>query len=401
MSADFSQMMLDAEARSEERDWAAAADGFAAAAHLAGMNGRVPEAWRAWTQAGECWRRADEPRRAERSLRRALELTEPGGSASEATAPKLAAVLGALGAAERAEDLLEATAAEQAPRSVSPVFTDTRIGLLTALGRKEAARVLLGSLSAADRSGADLAARFRTAQLLVLDGELCRSRNAYRRLVVALHRESGAEAGLGTSLAGLAEVELLLGDERDALGHFESAERAFADAGREALRWVAQHGRVRAMVALGVQPLPGLLDHGISFAEDRGLVPLAAGLRLARGIARADVDPDAAVADLVGAMDDAMGAGLPVLVGRAAFARAVRLPCADQERQTLLETAAMALVSHVPLAARVALARARHVARFDPVQARIVARACLPRLEGMGMSRDALAARNLLRLLEG
>lgn len=401
MSADFSEMMLDAEARSEERDWSAAADGFAAAAHLAGMNGKVPEAWRAWTHAGECWRRADQPRRAERCLRRAMELTEPGGSASAATAPKLAAVLGSLGAAERGEDLLETTAAEQSPRAVPAVFTDTRIGLLIALGRKEAARVLLGSLAVATDEGAVLAARFRTAQLLCLDGELARSRNAYRRLVVSLHRESGAEAGLGAALSGLAEVELLLGDDRDALGHFDAAESAFAEAGRDALQWGAQQGRVRAMVALGVQPLPALLDVGITFANERGLMPLDAGLRLARGIARADVDPDSAAADMTEAMDDAMGAGLPVLVGRAAFARAVRLPCADQERQTLLETAAMALVSHVPLAARVALARARHLARFDPVQARFVARACLPRLEAMGMSRDALAARNLLRLLEG
>ena len=61
----------------------------------------------------------------------------------------------------------------------------------------------------------------------------------------------------------------------------------------------------------------------------------------------------------------------------------------------------MASVSHVPLAARVALARARLLARFDPVQARRVARACLPRLEHMHMRREVLAARALVRQLGG
>jgi len=405
VSATFSQMMDAAEARTATRDWRAAADAYAAAAHLAGMGGRVEEAWQAWFAAGACWRRADEVGQAERCLRRALELTEDGGTACLHTAPQLAGVLVDLGEAESAEDLLESIVADAGGAELQPVFVDTRIGALISLGRKEAARVLLAGLRERGvASGpASHAIRARTAQLLVLDGELVRARQEWRRLSSALttDAETNGPAARAAVLAGLGEVDLLLGEERRALDQFEDAAECWREAGRESLVWATEAARVRAMVALGVTPFPGLLTRGLDFARERGLRPLEAALLLARGLAQAGNDAAEAEQDLDAAMELAMVCGLPVLVGRAAFARAGRLPIVDTQRQHLLDSAAMASVSHVPLAARVALARARLLARFDPTQARRVARACLPRLEHMNMRREVLAARALVRQLGG
>ncbi len=397
MSADYTQMIAAAEQRSERRDWSEAARTYEAAAELAARTGRVEQAWRAWRSAGECWRRDDQPVAAQRCLRRALELTEPSGSAAAATVPSLAAVLGDAGRAEVAEDLLESIAAEQRPGALSPAFVDVRAGLLIGLGRKEAARVHVAALRAMGASG-ESAARFRDAQLLAYDGELTRARTAWRRMIVALHRAEEL-AGLGAALGALAEVELLLGAEREALDRFQASAEAWRSAGRLAPAWSAEAGRVRAMVALGIHPLPGLLDEGIAFAEDRGFVPLATSLRLARGVARADRDAAGARDDLDRALIDAMSSGATLLVGHAAFESAVRLCLPETTQQNLLETAAMAFVSHVPYAARVAVARARLLARYDAAQARTVARSCVPLLDRMGMARDLVSARALVRTL--
>lgn len=397
MSADYTHMMTAAEARTACRDWSDAASTYSKAAEIALQSGRAEAAWRAWSASGECWRRDDRPVQAERCLRRALELTEPSGTAAAATAPGLAASLADVGATELAEDLLESIACEQVPGSVPATFLDTRVGLLIALGRKEAARLQLHALRSVGRM-AGAAPRFREAQLQVLDGDLSKARGSWRRLVVELHRQEQS-AGLAAGLASLAEVELLLGAEREAMARFQASAEAWREAGRPAPAWASEAGRVRAMVALGVHPLPGMLDEALQFAQERELVPLGIGLRIARGIALAERDHDRADEDLSIAMEDAMSAGLPVLVGTAAYERAVRLSFDQVEQKHLLDTAAMALVSHVPLAARVALARARLLARFDPVQSRAVARACLPLLDRMGMSRDALAARALVRQL--
>lgn len=397
MASDYSHMISAAEARTASRDWAAAARTFASAAELALKQGRAEPAWRAWLWSGECWRRDDRPVNAERSLRRALELTEPSGSAAAATAPKLGAVLADLGLAELADDLMESIAAEQLPGAMPAAYLDTRIGLLLALGRKEAARIQIQALGATGPAGA-VAAEYRRTTLFLLDGDLAQARQRSRRQLSAFQRDADP-AAMASALMVLAQCELYLGAERESLARFQAAARAWRDAGRTALAWQAEAGAVRATLALGVHPLPGLLDPGISFAEERRLVPLGIRLRIARGIALAEHAPDLAHADLQRAMEDAMAAGLPLLVGQAAYERAVRLEPAELEQQNLLDTASMALVSHVPLAARVALARARLLARFDPAQARSVARACVPLLERMGMSRDLGTARVLVRHL--
>lgn len=399
VSADYDEIMQDAEARVARQEWSGAAEAFASAAHVAGMSGRTEPAWRAWLAAGACWRRADQPIDAERSLRRAMGLVELGGEAALATIPHLAGVLLDRGQPEAAEELFEGAVAEVAARSESPTFLDTRIGVLLALGRKEAARVLLASLSTRKEPDAVLAAKVRETQIRALDGELSRARGAWRRMVVTLYNDPATRAGAGAALAGLAEVELLLGETRSALERFEESARAWREVGRRSLAWQAEARRVGAMVTIGVQPMPGMLDSAFAFAEDRGMKPLLARLHLARGVGQAGNDPDRAEEDLAVATELAMQMGLPLLVGRTAYERAMRLPGSDQQRLNLLDTAAMALVSHVPLAARVALARARLLAGFDPAQARSVARTCLPHLEAMNMSRDATAARSLLRHL--
>lgn len=403
MSITFTEMMDSAQRCTRERDWPEAAEAFASAAHLAGMGGRVAEAWRAWTAAGACWRRADQADRAERCLRRAMELTEPGGDACRRTSPQLAGVLVDLGEPEAAEDLLESVAADAPAPITDPLFLDTRIGALFALGRKEAGRVHLTSLRA--RSGGDplaeQAVKVRQAQLLVMDGALVPARAAWRALVSAAGPGQREPALVASMLGGLAGTLSLLGEERDALEIYEDCSDLWRQAGRQGQSWSAEAARVRTMVALGVTPLPGLLDAGLSFARERHLRPLLAGLHLARGLARAESDPGRADQDLTRAMELGMDCGLPVMVGRAAYERARRLPMAEEHRQALLETAAMACVSHVPLAGRVALARARQLARSEPRQALSVARACLPRLERMGMRREVLAARALVRQLGG
>lgn len=401
VSLSFTDMMDSAQQRTQARDWPRAADTFAAAAHVAGMGGKIPEAWKAWKAAGACWRRADDVAQAERCLRRALELTEPGGEAHLHTVPQLAGVMLDLGLAEAAEELLEGAAADAPGPVTSAIFLDTRIGALLALGRKEAGRVQLASLRG--RARADLDARravdVRVAQLQVLDGELVRARKAWRRMLNA--SPMGSSPLTASILGGLAGVSSLLGEERESLELYQDCEALWRRAGRESQAYSALAGRVRMMVALGITPLPGLMDAGIAFAEERGMRPLLAGLLLSRGLARCETDPLGADEDLQRVMELGMECGSPVLVGRAAHERARRLPMSEAEADAMLETAAMAVVSHVPLAGRVALARARHLARTQPRQARALAAACLPRLERMGMRREVLAARALIRQLGG
>ncbi|MFK7929764.1 MAG: hypothetical protein AB8H79_16345 [Myxococcota bacterium] len=399
MSGEYTDMIQKAEAHTAAGDWRSAAADYAEAAHLAGMSGLAEPAWRSWLAAGSCWRREDELHEASRCLRRAMSLVEHGGEAEAATVPHLAAVLLDRGEAEAAEEMFESSSAGVPTGSMSAIYLDTRIGTLLALGRKEAARLLLANLQTRTEPAAVLAAKVRDTQIRGLDGDLGRARNAWRRLVVTLYNDEQARAGVGAALAGLAEVELLLGETRSAVERFEEASAAWRDAGRLSAAWRADARRVCAMVALGVQPLPGLLNPGFEYAEQRGLVPLVALLHLARGIGLAATSPGLGEEDLAAATELSMQIGVPLLVGRTAYERALRLPGTDRQRLNLLDTAAMALVSHVPLAARVALARARLIAQFDPVQAREVARMCLPRLDAMNMSRDAVAARALLRHL--
>jgi hypothetical protein len=401
LNAPYADCVQAASADVARKAWVEAAQWYVRAATEAASRASVEQAWSAWVSAGECSRRADLPEQARRCFARALDLCDPDGTAAARTAPGLAAALGDLGAAEEAEELMEALAAEQGARPLPAPWLDTRIGLLVALGRKEGARVHAAALDRDGSPEAKLAQRFRAAQFQVLDGDLTKARSAWRKLAASLQAEDGAQAGVAAALDALAEVAMLQGEEREALDHFAAAAAAARSAGRAALAWGAEAGQVEAQVALGVQPLSARLDEGVAWAEDRSMMPLASRLRMARGLARVEREPGRAEEDLAAASDMAMASNLPLLVGRAALTRALRLPVRDEERRNLLDTASIALVSHVPLAARAALARARHLARTDPAQARTVARTCLPRLEAMGMGRDILAARALVRQLGG
>ncbi|MFT7518196.1 MAG: tetratricopeptide (TPR) repeat protein [Kiritimatiellia bacterium] len=380
-------------------DWDEQARSFADAAHHAAMRGGVEDAWRAWISAGECWSRADRPANAERSYRRAQHLTEIGGSAYLLTTVRLAGILAQLGEPEFAEEMLETLVADQPLCASSPQVLDTRIALLVSLGRKEAARVLFQVLQESAEPAAGLASRYRRAQLDMLDGRLGRASGTWKRMLGSLDRDATTRAGLGGVYSGLAEVSLLRGQERDAMDLFDKAAGCHRRAGRQSLAYGAVAGRVRAMVALGVQPLPTLLDGAIEFAKERRLRPLQIGLVTSAALAVREVNPGRADELLAGAIELAMNIGLPLGVGRAVYHRAVYLPASDAQRLDQLDMAALALVSHAPLAAKVGLARARLLARGAPAKARLVARACIPQLERMGMTRELMVARALLRQL--
>lgn len=324
------------------RRWPEAAEAWEQVA-LSAQGSAQREAWEA---AGECWRRADRPARAARALEMALGLPQPDAQRASGRA-RLAGVLGELGEGVRARRVAEEALAH-AEGGARALVVDTLISTHLGFGRKAAARPLLDELRELDRSG--LAVGFRQGQLQRLDGELDAAEVSFRAVERALDGQPGAEAGRAAAHMELAELDCLRGAPALALGPYEDGRRLHAEAGRRALAWRCEAGRVRAAVEAGLPVLSPILDEGLREAVDHDLRLLEVDLRLARGMARAARDASGADEDLARAGRAAKAMGCRLREGRACLERAQRgVHLTRAVRQELLARARVVLEDHVVL----------------------------------------------------
>jgi tetratricopeptide (TPR) repeat protein len=406
--ADVEASIQKAEELARGRHWGAAAVLFAQAAGRAmkptsSEREVSPEARatarRAWEAAGEAWRRDDRPLSAAQALGMALELTSGDGQESALARIKLAGVLGELGESETAVRLCRDAAQAVGEGPVHAVALDTWIEALQALGRKEQAKAILERLVPEGKGSLQVAVWFREGQMFRMDGELTDA--ALRFGLVASELEGVAEAlpGLAAAEAELGEVALLRGDIPEALALYDRSVEHFGAVGRRALVWRAEAGRARANVEAGAQPLVIALDEGIALAENRQMVVLEADLRIARGVARAQADVEAARKDLDQAILLADRAKHPLRAGRARLEHARRLPGTDEDRIDMLVRAEAELKGNEPWFQRARLARASLMARGRPDEARRLALTAVARFAAMEMDVDSVGARKLVRQL--
>ena len=298
----------------------------------------------AWAAAGECWRRDDRPSRARRALEMALGLPQPAAHRQQGVA-RLAAVLGELGEGASAVQLLT-DAARQGDGPGRAAVLDTLIGTLLGYGRVDQVRPLVAELR---EEGGGLAVAFREGQLARLDGALDAASTAFRRVAQALDGHPGAEAGVAAAEMELAEIAVLQGRPLQALAPFEHGRRLHLEAGRRALAYRCEAGRVRAAVEADLTVVSPWLEEGLTLANDRGMRLLALDLGLARGMGRAATDLEGALDDLRRAVREADALGTRLRGGRARLQILIRGGDAVGDRRELWASAVELLTDHVVL----------------------------------------------------
>ncbi|MCB9683589.1 MAG: hypothetical protein H6735_00950 [Alphaproteobacteria bacterium] len=344
----FASRVEAATALSDERRWEEAGRAWIEAARVAVDGRALPSARQVLGLAGEAFRRDDRVDEAAKALRMALSYG-PDPVEAVGLQVRLAGLCAELGRGDEGIDRCE-RARDAASGPMLAMVLDTLAGLLLAYRSKAEARSVVEALSAIP-GDAEVAAAFRRAQLLRMDGDLGGARAEARRVVQLLTGRPNAESGLAAARTELAELDLLEGRPLVALGACEEARREHEEAGRRGLALRAEAARVRAAVEGGLEVFPGPLQQGARFAEERGLHVLQLDLRLAAGAAMSRRDPDGARLALQSVVRQAEALGSRLHAGRA---RLQLLPLLDgEERVRVREQARIDLADHLPLLARV------------------------------------------------
>lgn len=351
---------------------------YAAAAGLAMDTGQEPLAARVYGLAGELFRRADRPTDAVNCLQLALAMQEPG-RARDLVRVTLAGVLTELGRFDAAHDLCVPVAGETRAAAL-----DSLCSIALARGDRAGFDRALTELTAQGGGTGGWALELRGALRKRLDGELA---VAWRALDGLLGRLVDAEpVARGAVWAELGETERLLGRD-DAADSFVEARDCFEESGRHALMLRAEAGRVRTLLDQGVTPLHHRLHEGLSWADGHGMELLALDLERVLGRLLGDA------VRLVAARDRALSWGLRPRAGLIELWRGELLSGADA--LPVLQEAASLLASDRPnnLLARVAHAEA--LAAIAPAAGRgaaeaLVAEAAQLGMEGVQARLDAL-----------
>jgi len=395
---DLEAIVADAQALVAQRAWGAAGIAWARVAAVAMEAGRRDTARSAWDAAGESWRRDDRVDSAARALTMALGLAERERAVALAQV-KLAGVLGELGRLTDAESLCARAYAACPPDDpLRAVVVDTWVNARLALGQRDRCNELVDELAVLPDS-AQLAARFRRAQLLRQDGALGAAVPALESLMESLQGDARLLPALAGARAELGEVELLRGEHARAVSLLEQAFAEQAEAGRRSLQLRAEAARVRVLLERGLPALVHGLDDGLAYAQERGLVLLECDVRVARGMALAERAPERARADLERAVQLADAAGSEPRSGRARYEWAALASDTLERRLSILKRATVQLASSRPWAVRCDLLRARLIAEASPDEALDLARAAHSQFVMMDMRLDAALGDSLVRTL--
>ncbi len=368
--ADLERVLARAHKAAGLRRWEDAAADYARGAAIAMEMRAAGPARRAWEAAGEAYRRADLPERAARALATSLNLPLDADDPPPVVAcVSLAGCLSELGKGDgarmeagRALEMAERVPRLQAPTGGAPaaapstlvaVALDTLVGVIFGFGRKEEARALVARLGGLDPIGGG----FRGAQLARLDGDFAGAEAHLARLEAGTRGHPEAATVQAAIDGERAENAILQGDPAYALPSFERGRALHDAAGRRALAWRAECGRIRATVEAGLAVLDHGLDAVVREARERGMPLLEADARIARAMATSATDRARAASDLERAAALADAAGDRLRGGRARLEHAVRAERRPDARDRLLDEAMALLVDHAPLAARVGSAR--------------------------------------------
>jgi tetratricopeptide (TPR) repeat protein len=236
----------------------------------------------------DAWRRDDRPGPALRLLQ--LALREDGDPVLGRV--QLAAVLLDLGLlAEARQHVAQAVAAATTPEARA-LALDTAVGTALAAGDLPAAREGLEAL--VGLGVAEIAARFRHAQLDRLDGALARAEEGFLDVAHTLEPHAAAAGPAAAAWCEVGELRLLrrelLGEDHDAVAAFSRGVEGWTRAGRRAGLFRAEAWRLRALAAdAPVVDTP--IERALGYARERGLRLLEAELQVALGICRGDVRP--------------------------------------------------------------------------------------------------------------
>lgn len=275
--------LRDAQALLDAGRWADAGAAFETIATKAARVRDRRLAREAAQLGADAFRRDDRPGPA----LRLLQLAQAQDGDPLLTRVQLAAVLQDLGLVDEARRLIAEAVALPASAEHHALALDTAVGIQLSAGEVEAARTTLEELTAL--GVAEIAVRFRHAQVDRLDGVLRRAEEGFLDVARALE---GMERATGPAAAAWCEVgELrllrreLTGEDRDPAGAFRRGAELWGQAGRRAGLYRAEAWRLRSS--------PGddaPIETALGFARERGLRLLEADLRVALGICRRDPD---------------------------------------------------------------------------------------------------------------
>jgi hypothetical protein len=280
----------DAEAWATQARWDKAALAYLALADDALGRGDGELAADCCGRAGDAWRRDDRPARAAAALRRAMDL----GRRAVVDHVGLAGVLLETGELSVAADLADRARAMAAAAADRALAVDTAAGIALARGRVEEARGHVEALDGLGLPGAEIASRFRRAQLDRLDGLLDRAVAGHSGLAAMLAPHEAAAGPCAAAHAEAAETRVLRAvllvasgadpaAELEAAGTgFDAAEAAWTRAGRRAGLFRAAAWKLRLAVRAGARVATGALDGWIEFAAEREMPLLRAELLVAR-----------------------------------------------------------------------------------------------------------------------
>ena len=289
-----------AEGLSAAGSWAEAGAAWAELAEKSWKKGDHRKAREAAARGADAWRRDDRPAATAKLLR---SYAQPG-KRSVTDEVQLAAVLMEAGEVRAAADIAEASllrAQEPADRAIA---LDTLAGLRLAAGDVEGARRTVTEAGRLGIPGAEMARRFRTAQLDRLDGALGAAATGWTQLVTQLEPYTEARGPAAACYGELAELQLLrlaLGAEPRlcllrALDALARASRGWQEAGRRSAYFRTQAWIARVRALQGEVVHPGAIDTALLYAAERQLPLLEADLRLCRAVVTASAaDAEAAL----------------------------------------------------------------------------------------------------------
>ena len=397
-AARLAEEVAQATALSSASRWGEAAEAWRRVVELAMQAGELEQARAGMSERIEALRRDDRPAAMLQVLTQAQALAEgPERVRLDVAVVAALADAGQLAAAAN-------TATELLSRTTHPalrvVVADTLCGVLLSRGDVLGLAGLVERLGAEAQGPAQLAARFRRAQLDRMQGRLEDAADALIHVHQTLAPHPSAAAAAGAALAELADICLIKGEADEAFAFLHGAAGHFAEDGRRAASFQLEAQRAMAVLASGATTfLPGLLDGAVGFAEERGLPLLEARARLARGLCRSASGSDSAWGDLDAAILLAEHAGAPVLEGRARLERyrAGWGPDGGQAQVDELRVAVERLVGDRVWHTRASADLAFLLAKTHKAEAIERAARCIARFQAMGLEADEERVREVLR----
>lgn len=280
----------EAEAAYEAGRWAEAGEAFGAVALKAARVRERRQCREAAERAIDCFRRDDRPAAAARMARLAID----HGAEPVVLRVQLAAVLLDAGQVAAARDLSAEATELPADEATRALALDTAAGMALAAGEVEEARRRLDALVALGLPGAEVAARFRRAQLDRLDGAVDAAESSFLALATELHSHPGPSAA---AWGEAGEVRLLRVRARPgahaepALEAFRASAEAWTRAGRRAGMMRAEAWTLRARAEAGELVAPGPILTALGYARERELPLLEADLSVALAVVTGDPAP--------------------------------------------------------------------------------------------------------------